>query len=220
MFLPFLVTTNGWATSVGLNNIPTTDTPPDQTAVFQAFSTFGSGRAPAHVTGVTTGFELWENHRFEIGLDGKIGPDPIGPAVFQLKYALQPWEKLPTLALGAVNIATTRGDRTNIGEPYKFAVLTHDFDLFRLHAGYGFKDHGNAGFFGIDRKFPLFERDLIVRADAIQIRDESDWLTSVGFLYVAHPRVILESWMSQPVDTGKASFVVKLNFVVPFGRDR
>lgn len=207
------------ATSSGLNNIPTADTPPDKTAVIQTFSTFGSGRGPDHSAGLKMGFDLWEGHAFEWGIDGRFAPDPIGPAVFQLKYALQPWEKLPRLGIGAVNIATTRGDRARVGEPYKFAVLTHDFGLLRAHAGYGFADHNNAGFLGIDKTFPLFHRDLTLRADAIQIRDESDWLTSLGFLYSLHRNVALESWVSQPVDTGKASFVIKLNFVIPFGRD-
>ena len=105
-----LLTVNAFATSTGLNNIPTVDTPPDRTLVIQAFDNLGDDRRPDYVAGFKMGLRPW-GQRFEWGLDGRLGSGDEGPAVFQVKYAVQPWEKLPTVALGAANIAVTEDDR-------------------------------------------------------------------------------------------------------------
>ena len=62
----------------------------------------------------------------------------------------------------------------------------------------------------------VLERDLVLRTDAIQIQDESQWLGSFGFLYAIDKHVVLESWVSQPFDHGDPIFTVKLNFVFVF----
>ena len=214
----FLIPCAAFATSSGLNNIPTADTPPDLVPVIQVYSTWGEARKPDHSAGMKIGFGPWDNaafgSRFEAGIDGHYAPDPAGPEVFQVKYALQPWQKGPAIAIGSANLAINHDDRSRTGQPFSFAVLSQDFTYFRLHAGYGLQYHGNAGFFGIDRTFKLFERDLMLRADAVQIQDEHQWLTSVGALYAFNRWLVLETWGSFPVDTGKPTFTLKLNFIL------
>jgi hypothetical protein len=62
------------ATSTGLNNIVTTDTPADGEVVVQVYSDFGSGRKPDHFAGLKTGL-----HR-------KCSPSPLrGDEAVQLK---------------------------------------------------------------------------------------------------------------------------------------
>ena len=49
-------------------------------------------------------------------------------------------------------MAVTSEDRLRGGEPFSYAVLTHDFSLVRLHAGYGLQtERNNAAFFGVDK---------------------------------------------------------------------
>src|SRR5262245_51121198 len=178
---------NAHATSSGLNNIPTADTAPDLVPVIQLYSTWGDDRRPDHSAGMKIGFGPWDDafwgSRFEAGVDGHYAPGDPGPAVFQLKYALQPWEKGPAICIGSANLAVTDNDRERGGQPFTYGVLSQDFKFFRLHAGYGLQHDGNAGFFGIDRTFKVFDRPLMLRSDAIQIQDERQWLASVGALY-------------------------------------
>ena len=56
-----------WATSTGLNNIPTADVVPYNVLVFQYFGDFGNDNVPDHFAGFKYG--LAEN--IEIGLDGR-----------------------------------------------------------------------------------------------------------------------------------------------------
>ena len=210
-----LLTVNAFATSTGLNNIPTVDTPPDRTLVIQAFDNLGDDRRPDYVAGFKMGLRPW-GQRFEWGLDGRLGSGDEGPAVFQVKYAVQPWEKLPTVALGAANIAVTEDDRRRAGQAFKFPVLTQDFQWLRAHAGFGFQRDNNAAFFGLDKTLKVLERDLMLRSDVIQIQDQQQWMGSAGFIYFVHQNFAVESWVSQPFDHGKSVFTNKLNLIWKF----
>lgn len=107
-------------------------------------------------------------------------------------------------------------DRDRAGQPFSYAVLTHDFSWFRAHAGYALQQDNNTALLGLDKTVKLFERDLILRGDFRQIDDEDQWLGSAGFLYHFHKNIALESWVSQPTDHGPTSFTVKLNFIFNF----
>ena len=208
------------ATSTGLNNIPTADTPGDGEFVIQEINTIATERSDDFTAGFKMGLRPW-GQRFEWGLDSHFAPNDAGPPVFQAKYAVQPWEDWPTLGLGAANIATNSEDRHQVGGEFKFAVLSHEFKSqdskwFRLHAGYGVQPHNNAMFFGVDKTFKMFNRDLMLRSDAIEIEDRSQWLTSFGGIYFLHKNVALESWVSQPTDHGGPSVTIKLSLIFKF----
>jgi hypothetical protein len=206
------------ATPSGLDNIPTADTPPDKVVVLQAYDTFGESAEHNFSAGVKFGLRPWGNQgwapRFEGGLDGHLFPGDSGPAIFQGKVTLHPWEQAPAVALGSANIALSASDRDRTGEPFNYLVFSHDLNLLRLHAGYAIQTHNNAGFFGVDTTFPVLSRDLTLRADAIQINDQSQWLTSVGMMYPLTRSLVLEAWTSIPVDGGVANFTLKLDWVL------
>ena len=208
------------ASPSGLNNIPTADTAPDLVPVIQAYTTFGENRKPDHTAGMKIGFGPWDkaawNSRFEAGIDSHFAPDSAGPAVFQVKYAVKPWEEGPDLSIGSANLAVNSTDRARAGQPFSYGVLTHDFKQFRLHAGYGFQHRGNTALLGIDKTFKVLERDLMLRGDAVQIQNERQWQPSVGFLYAINSWLVWESWGSFPIETGRPSFTLKLNFVLDF----
>jgi hypothetical protein len=91
-------TPRGHVTPSGLSNIPTADTAPDRTVVFQAFTNLGADRKPEYITGFKLGLRPW-GQRFEGGLDGKIASGDAGPALYQAKYVLQPGFGASTWAL-------------------------------------------------------------------------------------------------------------------------
>jgi len=201
-----------FATSTGLNNIPTADTPGDREGVFQWFSTFPTEGKADHWLGFKTGLRPFGAiHRFEGGVDSHLAPGESGPVVFQFKYALQPWERLPALGLGLANLALTSEDRERTGQPFSFGILTHDFRWFRAHAGYALQHGNHTALLGLDRTIKLFDRPLMLRGDFRQIDDQDQWLGSAGFLYHFHKHVALESWVSQPTDHGPTAFTIKLN---------
>ncbi len=203
------------ATSTGLNNIPTADTPGHREVVFQGFVNLTDEKSDDQFAGFKTGLHSSE-HRFEWGLDTRLGDNDPRVAVFQAKYAVQPWETLPTVAVGAANMAVTPSDRDKVGQPFKFLVLTQDFGWLRGHAGYGFQQNNNAAFFGLDKTVTLFDRALMLRTDAIQIQDESQWLGSAGFIYFLQDNLAVESWVSQPFDNGKPTYTLKLNLIFKY----
>ena len=203
------------ATSTGLNNIPTADTPGDGELVLQEINTLATERTDDFAAGFKMGLRPW-GQRLEWGLDSHFAPHEAGPPVFQSKYAVQPWENGPALGVGAANIAVNSDDRDRAGGEFKFAVLSQDFTWLRLHAGFGLQPNNNAMFFGTDKTFKVFDRNLMLRSDAIQTNDQSQWLTSFGFIYFLHKNVALESWASQPTDHGGPSVTVKLNFIFKF----
>lgn len=203
------------ATPTGLNNIPTADTPPDRTIVFQGFTNVTDEEQADFFAGFKMGLRPW-GQLIEWGLDGRLGENDPRVAVFQAKYAVQIWESLPTFAVGAANIAVTPADRDKVGQAFKFLVGTQDFGWFRAHGGYGFQQQNNAAFFGFDKTVPLFGRDLMLRTDFIQIDDADQWLGSGGFIYFLHKNIAVEQWISVPFEHGEPTFTVKLNLIFEF----
>lgn len=202
----------------GLNNIPTADTTPDRTIVFQFKPVFGDEMHSQYFAGFKMGLEPL-GQRFEWGVDGQVGVGSIGedagPAVLQFKVALDLTETT-ALGLGVANIGLREQDRHDIGQPFKYAVFSLDFGSFRAHAGYGLQQDGNTALIGLDTTVELFDRDLMLRTDLVQIDDEDQWLGSLGFIYFIDEHFALESWVSQPFEHGEPSFTIKLNFMIPF----
>jgi hypothetical protein len=210
-----------FATSTGLNNIPTADTPGDRELVFQSFVNIRDERHDDYFLGFKGGLRPWKV-RFEYGADGRIGEGTSQPAVLQFKFAVALSElfeyeqELPMVAVGVVNLGLTSDDRDEVGQPATFPVVTQDFGWFRAHAGYLFQHNNNAAFFGFDKTIELFERDLMLRTDFIQIEDGAQWLGSAGFIYFIHEHFALESWASIPFEHGEPTFTLKMNVIFSF----
>ncbi len=152
--LTLALTPRAAATPSGLNNIPTADTTPQGTVVFQAFSTIGEERDADFNVGFKTGLEL-KFVRFEIGADGHILQGKGGPIAVQGKVSVPFGEGLPTFALGAANIAFSERDRQRAGDVFGYAVLSEDLKLFRVHAGCAYQDTDALPFFGFDKTFHI-----------------------------------------------------------------
>lgn len=203
------------ATSTGLNNIITADTPGHRELVFQSFTNFGDEREADYVAGFKMGLRPWGQH-LEWGYDGRFGEGEADPAAFQFKYAFQPGEELPWVGLGAVNVAPRAKDRDEVGQPFEFVVLSHDFGWLRGHAGYGFGHDQDAAFFGFDKTVDFLGKDFMWRSDFQEIDDQDQWLGSVGFIYFMHESFALENWVSQPFEHGEPFLTIKLNLIIKF----
>jgi hypothetical protein len=211
--------TSAFGTPSGLNNIPTTDTVPHRTVAMQAFSSFGGANqfaangAGKHSfwAGFKTGWDFSPLH-VEWGLDSPIGTDISGPLFFQTKARIEPWEG-GMFVLGIANVALTDLDRAS--DPFSYAMISHDFGLLRLHAGYGLQTNGNSFLFGIDRNFKVFERNLNLNADIVQTRDGQGTITALGAKYDLTKHIVLEAWANLP-DEGEVSAIAKINFVFTF----
>lgn len=205
-----IVTVPGWATSTGLNNIPTADVVPERTLVYQWFSNLSNNGKPAHFTGFKYG--LMKN--VEIGLDGRVFPEKNAEEnlVAQGKIALQLCPSL-AFAVGVTNL----GDRAKAGYEAPFGVLSKDFGFFRAHFG-GTTQRNNEGIFaGLDTTFTFLNRDLTLRGDLIQTNDRDDITTSAGFIYDLGRNFLLETWVSFPTESGKEEVAtIKLNYVFTF----
>jgi hypothetical protein len=165
-----------WATSTGLNNIPTADVVPENILVFQFISDFASNSTPAYMTGFKYG--LVKN--VEIGLDGRIFPEKtVGEfLVGQGKIRFEVTQKA-AVALGITNL----GDRSRAGREFPFGVISSDFGFLRVHFGGTIQKDNEGSFGGIDRTFKFLNRDLTLRSDIIQTNDRHDTTTSAGFIY-------------------------------------
>ena len=203
------------ASSSGLNNIPTTDTPPDRTSVIQIYTNQTEGIQDDYLVGYKMGLRLWDQI-FEWGVDGRLSEGEVGPAVLQLKYVVDPGESLPHFAVGATNVAVTSSDRERAGQAFVFMVLSHNFGWFRGHDGHRFQKDNDAFFFGWDKIYRAFKRDLMLRGDLIQIDNQQQWLGSLGFRFSMHKHLGLESWVSQPLENGKSIFTLKLSLIFEF----
>lgn len=214
----WLAAPNALCDQSGLNNIPTADTTPDRTIVFQLKSVLGDEMHSQYYGGFKMGLEPL-GQRFEWGVDGTIGVGSIGenagPAVLQFKFALDLTETI-SLGLGVSNIGLRERDREDNGQPFKYAVLSHDFGSFRGHGGYGLQQGANTALIGLDTTIQLLNRDFMLRTDLIQIDDEGQWFGSLGFIYFIDEHFALESWVSQPFESGEPTFTIKLNLVIPF----
>jgi len=206
----FFITVPVWATSTGLNNIPTADVVPENVLVFQFISDFANNDTPAYMTGFKYG--LFKN--IEIGLDGNIFPQKgkTETLVAQGKLRFELSDSL-AIAGGIANL----GDRARAGREFPFAVLSQNLGFLRLHFG-GTTQKDNEGFFGgIDKTFTFLDRDLTLRSDLIQNNDQRDTTASVGFIYDIGNNFLVESWMSFPTESGKEDVLtVKLNYVIKF----
>jgi hypothetical protein len=205
-----IVTVPGWATSTGLNNIPTADVVSERTLVYQWFSNLGNNSKPAHFTGFKYG--LMKN--VEIGLDGWVFPEKAAEDNLVAQGKIR-FEFSPSLAIaGGI---TNLGDRAKAGRESPFGVLSKDFGLFRAHFG-GTVQRNNEGIFaGLDKTFKFLNRDLTLRGDLIQTNDRDDITTSAGFIYDIGHNFLLESWVSFPTESDKEEVAtIKLNYVFTF----
>ena len=205
-----LLTASALATPSGLNNIPTADTVPHRTVAVQAFDLFSPGNDDFWM-GFKTGWDL-KPLSIEWGLDSHLSPDPAGPLFFQTKVGFTPWEN-GKVVVGVANVGLTDTDRA--GDPFTYAVLTQDFKIARLSVGYGLQTDNNTLLLGVDRTWKLFDRNLNLNADLVQIRDQDGWLAAVGAKYDLTKHIVLESWVNFP-DEGDTSVMAKINFVFTF----
>ena len=137
--------------------------------------------------------------------------------VLHFKYQVPQLWQGGNFGIGIANLALDKQDRDRAGDPFSYIVLSQDVNgWFRAHAGYGFQTDNNSVLLGLDKTWKVFDRDFVLRADAIQVQDQGQWEGSLGFLYALHKNLVLESWVSQPFDHGDPIFTVKLNFVVQF----
>lgn len=206
----FFITLPVWATSTGLNNIPTADVVPEKVLVFQYFSELGNDNVPDHFIGLKYG--LMKN--IEVGFDGRLFPEKANEEnlVAQGKVRFELSDKL-ALGLGVTNL----GDRDKAGAEFPFAVLSQDLDFLRVHFG-GTSQDDNEGFFGgLDKTIKFLDRDLMLRSDIIQVNNQNDTIKSFGFIYDLGQNFLIESWASFPTESGKEdTLTIKLNYVIKF----
>jgi hypothetical protein len=231
----FVSTTAVFATPSGLNNIPTADTTPQGTFVFQTFGTVGPDRDDDLNLGVKTGIDF-KPVKFELGFDSHLLPDDAGPFTMQGKVSVPLGGNLPSLAAGVANTTFTSSDRDDAGNPFGYLVLSHDFGIMRAHVGTGLQDDDALPFFGVDKTFRTegspaaasssakgsvvdpagAPRDLFtLRADAIHQHDSS-WVYSAGVLVPVIKYIVFETWGSFPDNGDEASLTLKLNLVLSF----
>ena len=215
-----------WASSSGLNNIPTTDVVPDKRVVVQTWWNWGRGLHPQQFLG----FKASPLEDVEVGVDWKAVDETHGHAMLQAKYAMT---LMPDLWKGAIGIANLSPHRSHNGEYFPFVATSLDLKVARLHAGFGAERYNEAFFFGVDRTVEFLDRNLQLKADAIQIDDARDMLFSVGFLYefgrtgeYERPsgvlgilddiakNIVLEGWASIPTNENTETYTLKLNYVV------
>ena len=210
-----LTTTSSFATPSGLDNIPTADTPGQGDVVVQAWTNFGNDHDADFNMGIKTGFDVF-GQKLEFGADSHLFPAQGGPVVLQFKYVQNLWEG-GKLAVGIANLALGDDNIDRAGDPFSYALISQTIEgSLRAHAGFGFQTDGNSVLLGLDDTFKELNRDLQLRTDFVQIQDQDQWMGSVGFLYVLHPRVVIEAWASQPLDHGDTIYTAKLNFVLKF----
>lgn len=206
----FFITAPVWATSSGLNNIPTADVVPENVLVLQFIGDFANNSTPAY----TTGFKYGPAKNVEIGLDGNIFPQKgkTETLVAQGKLRFELNDSL-SMAAGIANL----GDRARAGREFPYGVLSQNLGFLRVHFG-GTTQKDNEGVFGgIDKTIKFLGRDLTLRSDIIQANDQRDTTTSVGFIYDLGSNFLVESWVSLPSESGKKNVTtVKLNYVIKF----
>jgi hypothetical protein len=206
----FSITVPAWATSSGLNNIPTADVVPEKVLVFQFIADVANNNTP----GYTTGFKYGPAKNIEIGLDGNVFPQKgkRENLVAQGKIRFELNESL-AFAAGIANL----GDRARAGREFPYGVFSQDFGFLRAHFG-GTSQHDNEGVFaGIDKTISFLYHDLTLRGDIIQTNDQDDATTSVGFIYDIGNDFLIESWASFPTQSGKEdTLTMKLNYVIKF----
>lgn len=215
----FAAISPAFGTPTGLNNIPTADTVPHRTVAVQYFSSFGGANqfaAPeagktSQWMGFKTGWDLKPLH-LEWGMDSPLGTGLSGQLLFQTKTRIEPWDD-GMFALGIAGVALT--DTARSGDPFTYAMLSHDFHVARLHAGYGYQTNGSSFLFGVDRTWKVFDRNFNLNADLVQSRDQRGLITAVGAKYDLSRHIVLETWANFP-DRDRVSWIAKINFVFTF----
>lgn len=209
-------------TPSGLNNIPTADTTPQGTLVFQAFGTVAGEADDDFNLGFKTGVDLGPLD-MEFGIDSHMLPDGAGPVTVQAKLVFPLGEKLPTVAIGMANTTSSGADANRAGEPFGYLVVTQDLSYLRAHVGCGLQDDALLPFLGFDKIFTNESfgmngenRDLFtLRMDMIQQQD-STWLYSAGVLVPVIDHIVFEAWGNFPDNGDDSSLTMKLNFVFNF----
>ncbi len=221
---------SAWATSTGLNNIPTTDIVPENILVFQTWGNYAGGEYP----GEFIGFKYGLLKDVEIGIDWKANDRPHGHAMLQAKYAFDiggdAWR-------GVIGIADLSDNRKHNGESFPYAATSLDLKAFRLHFGFAPQPHNEAFFGGFDKMVSFLDRNLQLRFDGIHINDMKDMKFSAGFIYNLAPKtktngtyssglaeflgnitknMLIESWVTMPSTGDKETYTVKLNYVIRF----
>ncbi len=230
VFFILFTSRSTWATSTGLNNIPTTDIVPENILVFQTWGNFARGEHPEEFVGFKYG--LFKD--VEIGVDWKANDESHGHATFQGKYA---FDIDGDILRGVVGVADLSDDRKHNGYLFPYAAASLDLEAFRLHFGYAPQRHNEAFFGGIDKTIEFLDRDLQFRFDGIHINDKEDMKFSAGFIYNLAPNtktngthssglaeflgnitknMLIESWVTMPSTGGKETYTVKLNYVIRF----
>ncbi|MHC4174757.1 MAG: hypothetical protein ACYTBX_02770 [Planctomycetota bacterium] len=221
---------SAWATSTGLNNIPTTDIVPENILVFQTWGNFAGGELPQEFIG----FKYGPYKDVEIGIDWKANDRPHGHAMLQAKYAFD----IGSDALrGVIGIADLSDNRKHNGEYFPYAATSLDLEAFRLHFGFAPQPHNEAFFGGFDKTVSFLDRNLQLRFDGIHINDMKDMKFSAGFLYDFAPKtktsktqqtalmeflgnltknMLIESWVTMPSTGDKQTYTIKLNYVIRF----
>ena len=196
------------ASRSGLNNVPTADVSVPRVAVVHVYSSWGPGRDASFLTGIRDGFSI-ADERVEAGVDSRWKPGQAVGAFFHGKWA-RPIGEHAAVALGAAGAAPEHRDRRRLGQPQSYGVVTADFSVCRLSGGYALQTHNNAWFLGVDRKFTVFHRALVFRADAIEIQDRRHSLSSVGATYRFTPELALELWQNHPTGPARDYTTAKL----------
>lgn len=219
------------ASSSGLNNIPTTDTPPPKAVVLQTWFNLGEHLSREQFVG----FKTSPIENLEVGVDWKAFTNAShGHAMLQAKYAVNILpDLLPHTWKAAVGFTNLSADRDHNGEPFPFVVTSVDLKFARLHAGFSPQRYNEAFFFGIDKTVTVLDRNLQFRADAIQFNDMREMLYSAGFVYEFGRKgeyerpsgilgviddiaknIIFEGWVSMPSNNDPETFTLKLNYVI------
>jgi hypothetical protein len=209
-----------WATTSGLNNIPTADVTPSGLLVLQQITNFG----PDQQTLAHLGFKWGPAENWEVGLDKRVyatgsgggvsgaGGLPAGPWVLQAKYRLQLADDRTAAAVGVANV----GDDSDVaGDSFPYVVLSHDAGAARVHGGYSWQSSNAALFVGVDKTFPS---RLTLRADWIQANDQDESVGSFGFIQPLRGPWLIEGWVSFPTEAGiENTFTLKFDYVIEFG---
>ena len=230
LFVLLLSVQPAWGSPSGLNNIPTTDFVPENILVFQTYFNFANDAETEEFFAFKYGVPGLEG--LEIGVDWKGIGETHGHAALQAKYTFDIDEDFWKGVVGIANVSDHTSDN---GEVFPYLATSVDLELVRLHAGFAGQPHNEAFFAGIDRTLPFLNRNLQLKADAIQFSDMDDVLFSVGFLYDFAPindeptssdwtgvleeisrNIVLEAWVSIPTTGTEEVYTLKLNYVIRF----
>lgn len=219
-----------WASPTGLNNIPTTDTAPKETLVFQTWGNMADDRHPQQFWG----FKYGVTDALEVGSDWKSLDQTHGHAAFQAKYA---FDIKQDFWRGVAGVANLSDHRQHQGDFFPYVATSFDLKAVRFHAGYDAQRDNEGFFWGFDKAVPFLNRDLVLRADAIQVNEMDDILYSAGFLYNLRRRdddgkasrpglkglldkifrnIVLEGWVTIPSTRDEEVLTLKLNYVLKF----